>query len=170
MVQATCHRCGREWEYTGGSDHYGTCPNCKTSVKLHKGSERARPEPETEVEAEAERRPDPSDPTPRTVEVVGDEMPVPEGVERLDWQLAQVASTVERQGGSVAELERRVDERARSLDELERGIEEVADFFKQFVDAQGGEVEYEHIDLDDDLPELLEKIEEAEDEWGPLDG
>jgi Zn finger protein HypA/HybF involved in hydrogenase expression len=29
-----CHRCGNTWNYSGSSDYYASCPNCKTSVKI----------------------------------------------------------------------------------------------------------------------------------------
>jgi endogenous inhibitor of DNA gyrase (YacG/DUF329 family) len=29
-----CPKCGKEWDYTGNSQVYATCPDCKRSVKI----------------------------------------------------------------------------------------------------------------------------------------
>nr|WP_192960853.1 hypothetical protein [Haloferax sp. Q22]AKN10607.1 hypothetical protein [Haloferax sp. Q22] len=151
MVEAACHRCGREWDYTGSSDHYGTCPNCKTSVKLHGGSERAEPS-ET-----AERCPDPSDRT--TVEVDGEAVPVAEAVERLNESLEQVRATGEARGESLGELGRDVEARAETVADLRRGLEELAEYFKELMEEAGGEVDYDHIDPGRTVPSALENVD-----------
>lgn len=33
-MELICHRCGRKWDYTGDSNLYASCPDCKTSVKM----------------------------------------------------------------------------------------------------------------------------------------
>jgi hypothetical protein len=151
MVEAVCHRCGREWDYTGSSDHYGTCPNCKTSVKLHGGSERAEPS-ET-----AERCPDPSDRT--TVEVEGEAVPVAEAVERLNESLAEVRAVGEARGDSLAELGREVEDRGESVADLRRGLAELAGYFKQVMEEAGGEVDYDHIEPGPAVPAALENVD-----------
>ena len=34
MIKAKCRKCNYEWEYTGFSRYYATCPMCKVSTKL----------------------------------------------------------------------------------------------------------------------------------------
>ena len=151
MVEAACHRCGREWDYTGSSDRYGTCPNCKTSVKLHGGSERAEPS-ET-----AERCPDPSDRT--TVEVDGEAVPVAEAVEELNEALAEVRAVGEARGDSLAELGRELEDRGEVVADLRRGLEELAGYFKQVMEEAGGEVDYDHIEPGPAVPAALENVD-----------
>jgi hypothetical protein len=158
MVEATCHRCGREWDYTGRSDHYGTCPNCKTSVRLHGGSERAEPS-ET-----AERCPDPSDRTTGTVEVRAgaeepEEMPVVEAVEALDESVTELYELGEARGDTVADVARDSDEREERLADLRAGLEEVAGYFEEFIEANGGEVDYAEIDVGATVPAALEDVD-----------
>lgn len=33
-MELKCQRCSHEWDYTGESDYFATCPNCKTSVSV----------------------------------------------------------------------------------------------------------------------------------------
>ena len=35
-LQVKCTRCGKTWSYSGASEYYASCPNCKTSVNLRK--------------------------------------------------------------------------------------------------------------------------------------
>jgi hypothetical protein len=149
MVEAECHRCGREWDYTGRSNMYGTCPNCKTSVKLPRGSERAEPE--------AERCPDPSDRT--TVEVDGEAVPVAEAVERLNEQVVEVRGIGEARAESLGELGRDFEERGETLEEIERGLAELANYFKQVMEEAGGEVDYDHIEPGPAVPAALENVD-----------
>jgi len=135
---------------------YGTCPNCKTSVKLPRGSERAEPE--------AERDPYPSDWTGEPVEVrAGDldarEVPVPEAVTALDEAVTELYELEDGRTGTVSELAERIEERKRSVDELEKALEEVARYFKEFVEEVGGELEYEEIDPERPVPTALENME-----------
>jgi hypothetical protein len=122
---------------------YGTCPNCKTSVKLPRGSERAEPS-ET-----AERCPDPSDRTTVQIRAGGEEpeeMPISEAIEVLDAQLAQLYDIGDARAETVDDLAQQVEERGRSVDDLERGVEEVAGYFKRLVEQAGGEVDYDHVE------------------------
>ena len=34
MIELTCKKCGRKWDYTGEKEYYNSCPDCKTSVKI----------------------------------------------------------------------------------------------------------------------------------------
>ena len=160
MVEAACHRCGREWDYTGSSDRYGTCPNCKTSVKLHRGSERAEPSASPEgpdgPEPTAERGTT-SDRT--TVEVDGETVPVAEAVEELNESLAEVRTLGESRGESLGELGREVEDRGEVVADLRRGLEELAGYFKQVMEEAGGEVEYDHIEPGPAVPAALENVE-----------
>jgi protein-arginine kinase activator protein McsA len=36
MVELECGNCGREWNYTGKSRVYATCPDCRNAVKIEK--------------------------------------------------------------------------------------------------------------------------------------
>jgi vacuolar-type H+-ATPase subunit I/STV1 len=141
MVEAECHRCGREWDYTGRSNMYGTCPNCKTSVKLPRGSERAEPE--------AERCPDPSDRT--TVEVAAGqaeprEVSLPEAVEAMDAAVDELYELGDARSETSAELAERVEEREESVEDLRRGLRELAGYFEDLIEEAGGEVDYENIE------------------------
>lgn len=144
MVEAACDRCGREWDYTGRSDEYCTCPNCKTSVKLEaSASERAEPS-ET-----AERRPDPSERDADAVAAL--EASVGELYELTEQQAETLGDLVqdgERRADNLDELEA---EHAERLDDLRDGLEEVAALFQEFVEANGGVFEYQHISLDDEV-------------------
>lgn len=159
MVHALCHRCGREWDYTGRSDRYGTCPNCKTSVKLDRGSERAEPS-ET-----AERCPDPSDRTAGTVEIEAggeeaEEVAVTEAVEAVDTAVMELYELGEARGETMSEVSREVEERGETLDDLERGLEELAGYFAELIEQAGGNVEYQHIEnTSPAIPEALENVE-----------
>lgn len=152
MVEAVCHRCGREWDYTGSSDHYGTCPNCKTSVKLHGGSERAEP-------SETAERGTTSDRTAETVEVEGDEVPVGEAVERLSESVEELRAVGEARGESLAELGREVEDRGETVTELHHGLEELAGYFQRVMEEAGGEVSYDHIEPGPSVPAALEDVE-----------
>jgi hypothetical protein len=159
MVEAECHRCGREWDYTGRSDHYGTCPNCKTSVKLPRGSERAAPEaardsPErpdgvvvVEVEAGAEE--------PR-------EVSVGEAVEALDRSVMELYDLNTAESETVSDVAVRVEEQAEVLDDLRDGLEELAGFFEVFIEEAGGKVEYEHIEPTGAVEDALETVDVEE--------
>jgi len=147
MVEAECHRCGYEWNYTGESEHYGCCPNCKTSVQLHGGSERAEPS-ET-----AERCPDPSDRT-KTVEVAaGDdeprEVPVAEAVEAMDGAVSKLYTLGEARAEATGDLAERVEETEESVDELRAGLVELAGYFEELIEEFGGELEYDEISAEE---------------------
>lgn len=34
MTETKCKRCGHEWDYTGNSEWYTSCPKCRTSIKV----------------------------------------------------------------------------------------------------------------------------------------
>lgn len=39
-LDVECHRCGYTWKYTGSSEYYASCPQCKTSVPIEEGDEK----------------------------------------------------------------------------------------------------------------------------------
>lgn len=152
MHELTCQRCGHGWEYSGQSEHYCTCPNCKTSVSV-RGSERAEP-------SETAERGTTSDRTPETVAVQAGgheerEMELSEAIVALDESVTELYELQSSQSGSVGELAQEAEERERSVDDLERGLEEVASYFKQVMEEMGGEVEYDHVDAGRAVPEAL---------------
>jgi hypothetical protein len=155
MVVATCHRCGYEWDYTGQSDRCGTCPNCKTTVTLDRGSERAkRDSPErpdgvvvVEVEAGAEE--------PR-------EVSVGEAVEALDRSVMELYDLNTAESETVSDVAVRVEEQAEALDDLRDGLEELAGFFEVFIEEAGGKVEYDHIEPTGAVEDALETVDVEE--------
>jgi hypothetical protein len=159
MVVATCHRCGREWDYTGGSDRYGTCPNCKTSVVLNRGSER----PEPEATGDSPERPDGA----VVVEVEAGaseprEVTLIEAVEAMDRSISELYELSASESETVGEVARQVEERGDDLDELCAGIEELAGYFRRFIEEAGGKVEYDHVEPGDDVSEALETVDVEE--------
>ena len=150
MADLACQRCGHEWDYTGGSEHYCTCPNCKTSVSV-RGSERAEPSETAERGTTSDRA--------VTVEFGGEEVPVAEAVARLEESVAEVRATGEARGESLGELGRDVEEQGETVAELERGLEEVAGYFKQLIEEAGGEVDYDHVDAGKAVPEALKDMD-----------
>ena len=159
MVAAECHRCGYEWDYTGASDHYGCCPNCKTSVQLHGGSESAEPK--------ASADPDPSDRT--TVEVaVGDEepreIPVAEAVEVLDGAVSRLDAMVEAQTEATGDLVERVEETEESVEDTRAGLVELAGYFEEMIEEFGGELEYDEIEAEEEAEQnpIAEAVEAVE--------
>jgi len=158
MVEALCHRCGREWDYTGGSDYYGTCPNCNTSVKLDRGSEQAEPS-ET-----AEHNP-PSDRPAVSVEVEAGgearEVSLAEAVELLDGSVSELYQLEGDRTGTVSDLAQEANDREAELDDLRDGLEELAGYFAELIEQfEGGEVEFEHIEsVGDPIPEALENVD-----------
>jgi len=166
MVEALCHRCGREWDYTGSSDRYGCCPNCKTSVKLNRGSERAKPtgSPEGSVEPEpsAERCPDPSDRATVEIEAGGEprEVDVTEAVEAVDGAVIELYELGEARGETMAQLGQDSEEQSEEVDDLRDGLEELAGYFAEYIEANGGKVEYDHIEkTEPTVPEALENVD-----------
>lgn len=151
-----CHRCGREWDYTGRSDHYGTCPNCKTSVKLEEVSERAEPEPEATAErgTTSERK---------TVEIEAGgearEVGLIEAIEAVDGAVAELYELGDARGDAMGDLSDRVRERGDEVDSLEDGLSELAGYFREFVEANGGEIEYENIGADRSVPDVIADLE-----------
>lgn len=163
MVGATCHRCGREWNYTGGSDHYGTCPNCKTSVKLETGSERAGPADSPEAEPPGPCRTT-SDRETVEVEAGGHELrevSLVEAVEALDDSVSELYELQESQSEAVDDVAQNVEKQSEAVDSLEDGVKEVAGYFAEFIELNGGEVEYDHISRGGAVPEALKNFEVA---------
>lgn len=39
-MEMKCQRCGHKWNYKGKMTYYCSCPNCKTSVKIKKASDK----------------------------------------------------------------------------------------------------------------------------------
>jgi len=166
MVEALCHRCGREWDYTGRSDRYGTCPNCKTSVKLNRGSERAKPtgSPEGSIEPEpsAERCPDPSDRATVEIEAGGEprEVEVIEAVEAVDGAVIELYELGQDRGETVGQVRQEVEEQSDDVDDLRDGLQELAGYFAEYIEANGGKVEYENIEeTGPTVPEALKNVD-----------
>lgn len=156
MHELTCQRCGHDWEYTGQSEHYCTCPNCKTSVSV-RGSERAEP-------SETAERGTTTDRTPETVAVQAggheeQEMALAEAIAALDESVTELYELQAARSDSVGELAQEVEERGRSVDDLESGLEEVAGYFEEFIEANGGEFEYDHVDAGRPVSEALEDVD-----------
>lgn len=154
MVKAVCHRCGREWDYTGQSDHYGTCPNCKTSVKLEGASEFAG------------RNPDPSERTEECgqsvkIEAGGEvrEESVPEAIEALDASIIELYELVEGRSDSFGEIVVDVEEQEATIETLEDGLGELAGYFEELVEEAGGEVEYDNIETGGGVPDAVSNME-----------
>lgn len=34
MTKLTCQHCGHDWDYTGNSNYYATCPTCHYKVPV----------------------------------------------------------------------------------------------------------------------------------------
>lgn len=154
MHELTCQRCGHDWEYSGQSEHYCTCPNCKTSVSV-RGSERAEPEAE---------RGTTSDRMAGTVAVEAGgheerEMPMAEAVEALDQAVTELYELQTAQGETVSELAQGVEEQSDDVDDLRDGLEELAGYFAELVEEAGGEVDYDHVDPGKAVPEALKDVD-----------
>lgn len=138
MVRLHCARCGHGWDYTGSSDHYCTCPNCKTSVKIQDSKESAES---------------------------GTGGPETERVDAIENRLAEVdelaQSLRETQGETVPELQGEVSENTERLDELGEAVEEVAGAVAELVEAMGGTVEWESGPLVDADPDPVTTVPEA---------
>jgi molybdopterin converting factor small subunit len=156
MVEALCHRCGREWDYTGRSDYYGTCPNCNTSVKLER--ERAS-------EAEGEALPDPSDRETVEIEAGGEarEVGVIEAVEAMDGAVEELYELGEARGETMGQLRQDIEAEGDDVDDLRDGLKELAGYFAELIEAAGGEVEFEEIEeTGPTVPEALENVDMEE--------
>ena len=130
MTELECQRCGREWDY-GGSRHYATCPNCKTSVKAG------------ELAAE-----DSADEKTVTNPMVDEEQTVPEA-------LASLFDTVQ----VLWEEQNRLEERITQLEEDDTGeeieTEQLAELYEavgSMVEQMDGTVEFEHAPGDGGAP------------------
>jgi hypothetical protein len=156
MVEALCHRCGREWDYTGRSDRYGTCPNCKTSVKLER--ERASG-------ASGGALPDPSDRETVEIEAGGEarEVDVIEAVEAVDGAVIELYELGEGRGETMGQLRQDVEEQSDDVDDLRDGLQELAGYFAELVEEAGGDVEYEQIEeTGPTVPEALKNVDMEE--------
>lgn len=149
MVEAECHRCGRQWDYTGRSEHYGTCPNCKTSVKLDRGGGG-----EAAETAEASESSDETAPTVEVAMGAGEarEVGLTEAVEGLDRSVTELYQLADGRDGVVGDLARRAGELEERADDLEAAIEEVAELVESWMEWEYPAVEEESgIDWQSDL-------------------
>lgn len=142
MPEVECEKCGHNWEYSGQSDHFCTCPSCKSSVKLEgetteDGGTEADEVPETVVLEFGEMN--------EEVEVEVDEA-IGELVERID----STGSALESVRDRVDDLDREVDDRVGDADltEQEAAIEEVARLLEELFDEMGGSIDWEHVDTE----------------------
>ena len=97
-LDVECHRCGYAWNYTGSSDYYASCPQCKTSVPIEGGA------PSSDSEGSSG---DP--PAAEAVDTSSDD-----DLERLSARVEELESTaselhgvIETMMSRVTELERR---------------------------------------------------------------
>jgi len=156
MVEALCHRCGRKWDYTGRSDKYGTCPNCKTSVKLER--ERASV-------ASGGALPDPSDRATVEIEAGGEprEVDVIEAVEAVDSAVIELYELGEGRGETMGQLRQDVEGQSDDVDDLRDGLQELAGYFAELVEEAGGEVKYDDIEkTGPTVPEALKNVDMEE--------
>jgi len=49
-MQIKCKRCNYEWDYSGKSEWYTSCPRCRTNVKVGSGPEPNKNQSEKETE------------------------------------------------------------------------------------------------------------------------
>jgi len=118
-----CQRCEYEWEY-GGSRHYATCPNCKTSVSVGRfGSSSAEGVGSTDGISEQEFT------------------ELKEQVEQRDEELLNAFE-------QITELQERLDEVAdRSAVDGAVSEQRVAELYEavgSIVEQLGGSVEFDH--------------------------
>jgi prophage DNA circulation protein len=147
MVRLHCARCGHGWDYTGSSDHYCTCPNCKTSVKVQESREKPEQRGGGEVAEEARERVEAME--KRLVEV--DEV--------TDSLTDEMAETVPEMQGDIGHLEERVEA-------VETGVGELAEIVEELVEELGGRVEYEsgffdEVEVDGAGTELQEALDQV---------
>lgn len=147
-MHLSCQRCGHEWNYTGASEHYCTCPGCKTSVRVE-GSEQAEPSKTAERGTTSDQM--------ETVEYGGEEVPITEAVVELEESVEQVRAVADARAESAGEL---AEEQRERIADVERGLEEVAGYFKEFMEEMGGEVEYDHVDAGKAVPEALKNVDD----------
>lgn len=150
MLTLTCQRCEHEWDYTGESQYYATCPCCKSSVKVDEDSRN-----ESSKHSGAS---DGGESSTSTVELAtGDmvrEIEVTEAVEELH-------ETVDSLGEAQESMRQRVADHADQLEERREEIAEVATVLKELVEALGGEGEYETLDIDSDDETAASGVAEA---------
>lgn len=140
MPELRCGKCGREWEYTGRSDVYCTCPSCKTSVKIQ----------ESLLDEDAEHATSQAGEVPETVVLRFGETEVEMGVEEALQELAErVAAAGEAQEGLRERVAGHDDDLADHADQLEEqreATEEVAAVVGELVEGMGGSVNWKHVD------------------------
>lgn len=95
-LQVECHRCGYEWQYTGSSDYYASCPQCKTSVPIEGPDGGAEDAAETGT-AETAEGAVPS----------GDIDGLAARVDELEATASELHGAIETMMSRVAELEKR---------------------------------------------------------------
>jgi hypothetical protein len=149
MVRLHCARCGHGWDYTGSSDHYCTCPNCKTSVKVQESRESPAERAGGGVSEETRER----------IEAV--EKRLVEVDELTDSLTDEMGETVPEMQGDIGQLEERVEE-------VEAAVVEVAEIVEELVVGMEGRVDYESEALQDSgdndnvdvtVPEAVERVD-----------
>lgn len=151
MVKTTCHRCGHEWDYSGDSDHYCSCPTCRTSVKV--GREPDSEDSESEEAPEGSPQEAPQEATQSAQADMGEPTVVIDtgGVQRDLPVTEAVKELYERQtdlGGAHEAHRQRQDDLAEEVAQLGEQIEEVASILKAVVEVAGGEADYETLDVE----------------------
>lgn len=150
MLTLTCQRCEHEWDYTGQSQYYATCPCCKSSVKVEDESSKDG--------SKHSGTPDGAEESTLTVEIAtGDvvrEMEVAEAVEDLHERTTS-------HGAAQESLRQRVDDHADQLEERGDEIAEVATVLKELIEAMGGAVDYDTLEIDGETDVGVSAVAEA---------
>lgn len=96
-LDVECHRCGYAWNYTGSSDYYASCPQCKTSVPIDGGA------PSGDSGGSGDR------PTADAAETPSDDdlERLSARVEELETTASKLHGVIETMMSRVTELERR---------------------------------------------------------------
>lgn len=95
-LQVECHRCGYEWGYTGSSDYYASCPQCKTSVPIEGVGQEDDEAPATESKVSGDRA------------AGGDDIDdLADRVGQLETTASELHEAIETMMTRVAELEQR---------------------------------------------------------------
>lgn len=162
MVETNCQRCGHGWDYTGQSEHFCTCPRCSTSVKVGREPEGEQEGDEQGVEGSQQS------PTGEPTEVGEPQVLLQtENVERevpVTDAVGEVFDRVNEMGRASEVRRQEIEEMRADVNRLNEQVIEIAAMFKDFLESfEGGEVEYETLDLeaaetDEQVADLVERV------------
>jgi predicted nucleic acid-binding Zn-ribbon protein len=127
-MQLKCGKCGHEWDYTGESDHWCSCPRCRTNVKVHQDPEN-RPDP-----GQGQEPTEPPDAPPAEVAELA------ERVDRLDAQVESIGETLGNDFVQVTDDVAELEERVRSI---ETATGEIGETIEALWEHWGGESPWE---------------------------